>query len=186
MWHIIVKWNETKWNTIAASPQGSREPDRGHVTYCLHSKHTKTPRRYPNRPTAMSTIANTPTSKHACKQTHKKECSTAQRQTVILRMHDMNCYVIYYSKMKWNQMQHNSSKPSNITRVGMVLTVCIPNTQRHQGVIRTVQRRCQQSQIPHGSKQACKQANTQARKHHSTTVNGHIEDAWYELFCNIL
>jgi hypothetical protein len=73
----IVIWDKSKYNTIAASPQTSREPDRGHGTYKLHSKHTKTPRRYSNRPTAMSTIANTPTSKHANLQARKQHSTTA-------------------------------------------------------------------------------------------------------------
>jgi hypothetical protein len=49
-------------------------------------------------------------------ETHKQENSTAQRWTVILRMHDMKCCVIYYCKMKWIQVKPNSNKPSNITR----------------------------------------------------------------------
>jgi uncharacterized protein YgiB involved in biofilm formation len=46
------------------------------------------------------------TNKQACKDAKKTSTiakiqhSTAQRETVILKMHEMNCYIIYYSKMK--------------------------------------------------------------------------------------
>jgi hypothetical protein len=63
---------------------------------------------------------------------------------------------------------------------GMVLTYCIPNTQRHQGVIQTVQQRCQQSQIhQQASMQGCKKNKHHSKNtaQHSTTRNGHIEDA---------
>jgi hypothetical protein len=48
---------------------------------------------------------------------------------------------------------------------GMVLTACIPNTQRHQGVIQTGQQRCQQSQMhQQASMQTNKQENSRAQR----------------------
>jgi hypothetical protein len=81
--------------------------------------------------------------------------------------------------MKPNTTQYRQALKRHESQIGgMVLTNCIPNTQRHQGVIQTVQQQCQQSQIhQQASMHICKHASTQTRKQHSTTMNGHIEDA---------
>jgi hypothetical protein len=77
--------------------------------------------------------------------------------------------------MKHNETQLQQALKNHESQIGgMTLTLCIPNTKTPKGVIQTVQQRCRQSQM---HQQASMHANTQARKHHSTTMNGHIEDA---------
>jgi hypothetical protein len=56
----VVKYNPMIEYKITDSPATSREPDRGHGTYPLHSEHTRhTTLLEPKRPTAMSTMSIT-------------------------------------------------------------------------------------------------------------------------------
>jgi hypothetical protein len=56
----VVKCNPMIEYEISDSPATSREPDRGHGTYSLHSAHTRhTKLLEPKRPTAMSTMSIT-------------------------------------------------------------------------------------------------------------------------------
>jgi hypothetical protein len=68
----VVKYNPMIEYEITDSPVTSREPDRGHGTYSLHSEHTRhTKLLEPKRPTAMSTMSIT-SCKQASKQARKK------------------------------------------------------------------------------------------------------------------
>jgi hypothetical protein len=56
----VVKCNPTREFIITDSPAASREQDRGHGTYSLHSEHIRhTKLLEPKRPTAMSTMSIT-------------------------------------------------------------------------------------------------------------------------------
>jgi hypothetical protein len=53
----VVKYNPMIGYEKTDSPATSREPDRGHGTYFLHSEHTRhTKLLEPKRPAAMSTM----------------------------------------------------------------------------------------------------------------------------------
>jgi hypothetical protein len=56
----VVKYNTMIGYETTDSPATSREQDRGHGTYLLHSEHTRhTKLLEPKRPTAMSTMSIT-------------------------------------------------------------------------------------------------------------------------------
>jgi hypothetical protein len=56
----VVKYNPMIEYKITDSPGTSREPDRGHGTYILHSEPTRhTKLLEPKRPTTMSTMSIT-------------------------------------------------------------------------------------------------------------------------------